>query len=209
MNLKASFQHQKTLKRNIEKIVSYLSYPKNNTLDVTQKHCKKEFVDSKEDEIKSLNSNRDLDFPVDDILKTLSVLIEEKDKLTQAIYECKSKLNFDIDGSISNNNIKRDVSMILRKMYEAKETVSTMVGTDYKINVEGNQVPYSYRIEETARPDYSKDNVKSMLEEYNNSSDSKSEKIDELMVMSLVDYKPIIGDRDSLEDVIRAIIGSL
>lgn len=202
LNLKQSFKHQNKLSELIDSLTSHLSWSE-NVSNITELHKKEKVIESKSDE--TITREKNLKYDTDDVVKTLLTLVDEKCKLTHAINCAKVYTDKDIDGIIASNIIIRKALRPLKVMCSLKETTKIKNGKDYSFNVEGNQMPFIYEIEEISKPDFNQSELKKVVKEYESQLEEDSNMIDEIYVSTKVDYTPIISDNDTLEDVIESI----
>lgn len=204
LTLKNAFRHQNVLKDTIDFLVSYLSAQRNIS-ETTLTHKKNKAVASKDDEI--IVSERQYPFAVDDIANALIHLVNEKVALTEAINKAKTSTGFDIDGTISTNLIKRRMLKTFKSMCNIKESVtSSLSGSDYVFNAEGNQTKYYYEIEQSVKPVFDQLALRNTAREIEKEVDDLSNKIDELYISTQVEYTPIINDGDTVEEILKTMI---
>ena len=77
----------------------------------------------------------------------MTMLVEERSKLTNAIGKAKASIGFDLDAAIETNKFRQTVANRVKTMLRFTASKRTERGTDYKFNVEGNQTQYYYDIE--------------------------------------------------------------
>lgn len=205
MNLKQAFRHQNSISNAINTLTSYIYNP-DNVCIVTQTHKKNSAVSTKEDEV--VVAERQYEHSADEICFVIAVLLFEKQILTKQVYLSKLKLDFDIDGELSMNVAKRSVIESLKSMNRIKEKTRTVQGYDYTFNVEGNQIRYQYDIETTSKPDFDREEIKKTIKLMEKDVETISEKIDVAHITAEVDYNPLFGDTDSIEDIISSILST-
>ena len=203
INLKTAFRAQNTLKNAIDSITAYLSN-KSNVSTITSVHRKSKAVETKTDE--TLVAEKPYDFKTNEIIGALMCLISEKETLTEEINKSKKSLDIDIDGKLSMNLTTRKAISAFKSMCSIKESVKTTYGRDYTFNVEGNQVQYVYDIDQTTKPDFDTPELRSYTKQLENNADEISNKLDEVYISTQVDYTPIIGDNDTLEEILKIAI---
>ena len=143
MNLRESFQYMNFLDTNISK-VNMMLYDESNLVTVQQEHLKKAANPNAEDE--KIIKPKDLRCSPMDLINFLDELMEEKEKVSKAIYEAKSKTEVNLDHAVSINKAKQKQLNTLKRLVVLKPSESEGFDYDYMINNEGNQVQYKYKV---------------------------------------------------------------
>ena len=204
MNLKESFRYQNFIEAAIRAAGSSITTT-DHCLTVTKRHLRSAVNPDAEnvDEVVEV----DKFFSNDDVLRFMEYMITQRQMLSEAISMAKGGLDFDVDASIATNKSRQLVCNNIRSMIRISvPSKRTTNGTDYKFNVEGNQVSYYYNVEVEKKVAYDIDAAKKMLKKLIVKSDEVSAHIDAAMVNTQVDYEPPFDVNDSFEDVMNAFL---
>lgn len=206
MNLKESFRYQNFLE-SMMRFASASIQNREHCLEVTKTHCRSRVNPDTTDvtevvEIESFFSN-------DSVLAFMRWLVDEKEKLTQAIGVAKASIGFDIDAAIETNKFRQSVNNAIRSMLRCSPYKRTEQGRDYKFNNEGNQMAYIYEIEVIAEDAYNRDDAKAIMRSMISNADKVSADIDAAMINTKVDYTPVFDVNETFEDVMAEFIKNL
>lgn len=144
MNLKESFRYQNFLENMLAYAGNSLT-DREHSLTITKNHLRKKANAEAEDMMETVDVGEF--FKNDDVLKFMTMLVEERSKLTNAIGKAKASIGFDLDAAIETNKFRQTVANRVKTMLRFTASKRTERGTDYKFNVEGNQTQYYYDIE--------------------------------------------------------------
>jgi hypothetical protein len=202
MNLKESFRYQNKLDEWLTSTTYYLSRNK-NVMKTTQEHMRNKANADAQDETIDVVSEDKSQHSVNTLIDFVMSLLDEKASLTKAIDIAKKNCGIDIDGSVSINRKKQEVSKVFSTMANIKPVEKTTSGRAYKFNVAGDQTGYSYDIKEVSVIDFDRNVVKKNAKKLMTECDEVSAKIDEIMIGQSVDYTPIFDVNDSYDDVLE------
>ena len=201
MILKEAFRYQNYLTSLFVQATSYLSREDFITT-TTQNHNRSMVNPDAQDEKISVPKVFNVDYKPNDLIDFVVKLIDEKQKLSNAITEAKKSLDMDIDAAMSMNKSKQDFISVLRRMVSIKPTESEKEGTSYKFNNDGDQVSYRYPVKEVKTIDYDRNAVKGLISKYKKETDEISTERDRIDIMSDVDYTPVWEVDTPLEDIL-------
>lgn len=201
MILKEAFRYQNYLTSLFVQATSYLSREDFITT-TTQNHNRSMVNPDAQDEKISVPKMFNVDYKPNDLIDFVVKLIDEKQKLSNAIAEAKKSLDMDIDAAISMNKTKQDFISVLRRMASIKSTESEKEGTSYKFNNDGDQVSYRYPVKEVKAIDYNRNTVKGLISKYKKETDQISTTRDRIDIMTDVDYTPVWEVDTPLEDIL-------
>lgn len=201
MILKEAFRYQNYLTSLFVQATSYLSREDFITT-TTQNHNRSMVNPDAQDEKISVPKMFNVDYKPNDLIDFVVKLIDEKQKLSNAITEAKKSLNMDIDAAMSMNKTKQDFISTLRKMASIKPIESEKEGTSYKFNNDGDQVSYRYPVKEVKTIDYDRNAVKGLISKYKKETDEISTERDRIDIMTDVDYTPVWEVDTPLEDIL-------
>jgi hypothetical protein len=198
MNLKESFRYQNFLENMLAYAGNSLT-DREHSLTITKNHLRKKANAEAEDMMETVDVGEF--FKNDDVLKFMTMLVEERSKLTNAIGKAKASIGFDLDAAIETNKFRQAVANRVKTMLRFTASKRTERGTDYKFNVEGNQTQYYYDIEVEANEAFDRSAAKDTMRKLILEADKVSAEIDSAMINTVVEYDAPFNVNDSFEDV--------
>lgn len=202
MILKEAFRYQNYLTSLFVQATSYLSREDFITT-TTQKHNRTMVNPDAQDEDIIVPKVFNVDYKPNDLIDFVVKLIDEKQKLSNAITEVKKSLDMDIDAAMNMNKTKQDFISVLRRMAVIKPFESDKEGTSYKFNNDGDQVLYRYPVKEVKTIDYNRNTVKGLISKYKSETDLVSTERDRIDIMTDVDYTPVWEVDTPLDDILN------
>ncbi|MCM1026013.1 MAG: hypothetical protein NC432_06230 [Roseburia sp.] len=197
MNLKEAYRYANFLNELLERSYALLGDP-NVVTTVKQKHFRSKAVKEAEDETmvaeKPFNENFTPMILVDFAVEALA----EKEALAKAIAEAKAGVEINIDDAVFMNKKKQQFVRVLKNMADRKASVRNITGRGYRFNVNNEQVSYVYDIEETVTIDYDRVDVRNLIKKYRRETDEISAKLDQIEILTEVDFTPKWDVNDSL-----------
>ena len=172
MNLKESYRYSKFLDTLLEASYAFLN-DKSFVTTTTEKHLRSKTYSEAQDETLVVKKP-DVDFDTNRLIDFVVEVLDERDRLLEAIALAKSKTEFNIDNAISMNKKKQSVARLFTKMAGIKSSESVSRGTGYRFNNEMNQVPYYYDIEKITEIDYNRNDVRNLAKKYFTQADEIS-----------------------------------
>ena len=203
MNLKEAFRYQTYLKNLLNKAY-YSIIDRNHALKVTNNHLRSKANPDAVD----VTTEAEVDpfIPNDDVIRFMVWLIGEREKLSNSIASAKHWMAFDLDSAIEANKFRQSVIGGINHMLEFKASKRMTHGSDYKFNNEGVQAPYVYDIEVVSEEAYDRETASAIMKTIRKEADNVSAEIDTAMVMTKVDYEPVIDAGDSFEDAMKVFL---
>ena len=201
MILKEAFRYQNYLSLLLSQAMNYLSCESYITTTI-QSHNRTKVNPDAQDEKITIQKLYNVIFEPNDLIDFVVKVIEEKEKVSNAIAESKRTLEFDIDAAMSINKMKQEFIQILRRMAVIKSTELEKEGTSYKFNNDGDQVSYRYPVKEVKTIDYDRNTVKSLISKFKKETDKVSTERDRIDIMIEVNYDPIWEVDTPLEDIL-------
>lgn len=198
MNLKESFRYQNFLENMLAYAGNSLT-DREHSLTITKNLLRKKANAEAEDMMETVDVGEF--FKNDDVLKFMTMLVEERSKLTNAIGKAKASIGFDLDAAIETNKFRQTVANRVKTMLRFTASKRTERGTDYKFNVEGNQTQYYYDIEVKANEAFDRSVAKDTMRKLILEADKVSAEIDSAMINTMVEYDAPFNVNDSFEDV--------
>lgn len=130
MKLKEAFRYQNALKQWIEEAESFLTN-RNNIVKIEETH-KKSLVNKEESDVVKEINNRVIDVEPNTMIDFIYDLVEEKNKVSQAISEAKRNSDVDLDVSIEINKSKQRLANIYNRLSNVKNSQKTRTDRAYK-----------------------------------------------------------------------------
>ena len=163
MNLKEAFQAQNKIEKLFDFVSGYLDDEK-NLVSVTEKHFRSKAAEGQPDE--KINVVVENKFPPDKVIYLLMRLLNEREKLANAIHAAKNSMKFDLDSAVDVNKKRRLVIDILRGLrnFKSSSLLEKNAGVGYVFNKEGNQTTYRYDIERVKTIDYDRNRVRKFID---------------------------------------------
>ena len=182
----------------------YYLYKKEFVTTVEQYHeRKKSNPDAENETVQKENPTKSsVDFSVNDLLRFIPELLEEKENLSIAINKAKNTTEIDIDASLSMNKQKQEFIRVLNDMNSKKSCEKTITGKGYKFNVNNEQVPYIYDVVEKTTIDFDRNTVKALIKKYSKETDHVSTMLDRIVLTTQVDFDPKYDINDTLEELL-------
>ena len=202
MILKEAFRYQNYLTSLFVQATGYLSREDFITTTI-QKHNRTKVNPDAQDEDIVVPKVFTVDYKPNDLINFVVKLIDEKQKLSNAIAEAKKSLDIDVDAAMSMNKTKQDFISVLHRMASIKSSESDKEGTSYKFNNDGDQVSYRYPVKEVKTIDYDRNAVKGLISKYKKETDQISTTRDRIDIMTDVDYTPVWEVDTPLEDILN------
>lgn len=205
MILKEAFRYQNYLSRLIDEAIDYLTTTSNVTI-TKQEHLKSKSNSDAEDEVIIVDKYSDIEYEPNQVIDFLLDVLNEKEKLSDAINRAKLNTEINIDSSIAINKEKQRITSIFDKLSKIKSGERLRSGSDYKFNAEGNQVSYYYEVKETTTIDFDRNKVKGIVKRLRRESDNTSNELDIIQVTLEVDYSPTYAIDDDFEDSLEIFV---
>lgn len=200
MNLKEAFHYQNFLNSLMEKATINVALI-GGALRITKKHLRNKANPDAENTEEVIDPSNYI--PTGIYVNLMQKIIESKAALTEAISDAKSGLDFDIDAAVEANKLRQSAHSALKRTASVNKAYEqTEHSSDYKFNVEGNQVTYYYDVEVTAVEMFDKKWLRDVTRKLISDANEVSAKIDMAMVNTHVDFTPIFDVNDTFEDII-------
>ena len=169
-----------------------------------QKHLKHKVNPEVEDVVKTDAEikNGSECYDVNKLVGLVSKCSAEYEKLCLAIDVAKAGAMPKIDAMLTANQALRQAIEALQPLTRVKDKKKTYKATDYKFNAEGNQISYSYDVEETAMVAFNVKAVKDYVKSLKVKTDSQSAEIEGMLLETEVILNPEFDITDSVEDVL-------
>lgn len=206
MNLKESFRYQNYLERLLDCADRYLDNPA-NTQQIVKTHLRN--AKNKDAEDTSETMERPGAFSSDDMVRFILYLIDERSKLTKAIHDAKaSTAPFNLDVAVETNKFRQLAARAIKCMLERTPYEKIERGSDYKFNVEGNQVAYFYDVKVSCNDAFDREKARDTVRSILIKSDETSTQIDQVMVDTDVIYTPPFNVNDTFDDAMNIFLAA-
>lgn len=202
MNLKEAFTYQNFYDRLIGMVDSYLTNT-NSTYKRTFTHLRHAVNPEAEDVVKVETQDEKLPYDVATLVSFALDVLEEKGRMYAAIRKAKESAELDLDAAIGMNKARKNLQAVLNELYQKREYNIMSSGRDYKFNVNGEQVPYNYEINETLTLEYDKKDIKKIMKSLDAKCNDVSKQVDRLNVNLAVDITPKYTMDMDLEDCLE------
>lgn len=202
MNLKEAFTYQNFYDKLIGLVDSYLTET-NSTYKRTFTHLRHAVNPEAEDVVKVEIQSEKLPYDVATLVSFAMDVLEEKEKMYAAIRKAKESAELDLDAAIGMNKTRKNLQATLNELYKKREYDITSSGRDYKFNVNGEQVPYNYEINETLTLEYDKKDIKKIMKSLDAKCNDVSKQVDRLNVNLAVEITPKYTLDMDLEDCLE------
>ena len=138
----------------------------------------------------------------------LMVLLTEREKLSTAICEAKSKLPLDMDSETGLNRVRQNLADTFRRMAVQRnsEVVIANGGSGYRFNGEGNQVSYRCDAKRVTTINFDRNKIRGMATELGRRADEVSARLDQCLVNTAVDYTLPFEMNDSFDTILSDFI---
>ena len=204
MNLKESYRYANYLDSLLRRAYTYLG----NTGFVTttvEEHLRKQSNSDVENETIEVQKPFDVEFSPNDVIDFVVKVIEEKEKLSEAIAEAKSTTEINIDNAISMNKKKQGFVSVLNGIADIKPSETKTTSKSYKFDINGEQKPYVYDVNRKTSIDFDRTDVRNLIKKYLKETDEISSKLDLIEITTQVDIEPRFDVNDKFEELVVAM----
>ena len=199
MNLKESYRYANYLDGLLNTAYTYLRN-KGFVTTTIEEHLRSKSNPDVEDETIEVQKPFDVEFKPNDVINYVIGVINEKEKLSDAIAKSKTTTEINIDNAIAANKIKHGFVSVLNGMVGIKPSETTTTGKAYKFDINGEQKPYFYEICKTTCIDYNRTDARNLIKKYLKETDDISAKLDSIEINTTVEFNPLFDVNTSFED---------
>lgn len=205
MNLKEAFRFQNKLQRLMDEGEGILNREKNVT-KVETTYFRKKVMSEAEDETVLEVPETEYAEQITELVRFMVYLLDQKEQLSKAIRDAKSKLEINMDSEVSLNSKRQELSRLLGRMSDLRgsEVVIPNGGTGYRFNADGNQVSYRCDVKKVTTINYDRKKVRNHLAALNRKIDAVSVELDRCLINSSVEYEAPFDVNDSFAEVFEA-----
>ena len=201
MNLKESYRYANYLDDLLSTAYTYLRN-KGFVTTVVEEHLRKQSNPDVENETIEVQKPFDVEFLPNDVIDFVVKVIEEKDKLSDAIAEAKSTTEINIDNAISMNKRKQTFVSVLNGIADIKPSEIKTTSKSYKFDINGEQKPYVYDVNRKTSIDFDRTDVRNLIKKYLKETDEISAKLDLIEITTQVDFTPTWDINEKFEELV-------
>ena len=204
MNLKESYRYANYLDSLLRRAYTYLG----NTGFVTttvEEHLRSKSNPDVDDETIEVQKPYDVEFTPNQVIDFVVKVLDEKEKLSDAIAEAKSTTEINIDNAISMNKKKQGFVSVLNGIADIKPSETKTTSKSYKFDINGEQKPYVYDVNRKTSIDFDRTDVRNLIKKYLKETDEISSKLDLIEITTQVDIEPRFDVNDKFEELVVAM----
>lgn len=202
MNLKDAFRFQNKLNTLTEETSGILMMDANVT--TTEKaYLRKKADPEAEDEVVIVPPATEFSGNINQLVTFLVYLLEEREKLSNAIRSAKSGLDIDFDSASGINSVRHNTAAVLRHMADIRSSENLLHngGHGYRFNVEGNQIMYRCDVKQVTTINFDRNAVRRLLTRLSKQADEVSAALDLALINSRVEYEQPFDVNDSYAEI--------
>ena len=204
MNLKESYRYANYLDSLLRRAYTYLG----NTGFVTttvEEHLRSKSNPDVDDETIEVQKPYDVEFTPNQVIDFVVKVLDEKEKLSDAIAKAKSTTEIDIDNAVAMNKKKQQFVGVLNEIADIKPSETKTTGKAYKFDINGEQKPYIYDVNRKTSINFDRNDVRKLVKKYLKETDEISSKLDLIEITTQVDIEPRFDVNDKFEELVVAL----
>lgn len=207
MNLKDAFRAQNKLQALMDEAGGILQ-DRDNILKVTTTHLRSKVMPETQDAMTEEAAPSEYAEHINQVAAFLMAMLAEREKLSAAIHDAKSKLPLDMDSETGLNRARQSLADIFRRMAVLRngEVIIANGGSGYRFNGEGNQVSYRCDAKRVTTINFDRNKVRGMATELGRKADEISARLDQCLVNTAVDYVLPFEMNDSFDAILSDFI---
>ena len=207
MNLKDAFRAQNKLQVLMD-LAGEILQDQGNTLKVTTTHLRSKVMPEAQDVVTEDAAPSEYAEHINQVAAFLMAMLAEREKLSAAIHEAKSKLPLDMDSETGLNRTRQTLAGIFRRMTVLRngEVLLSNGGSGYRFNSDGNQVSYRCDAKRVTTINFDRNKVRGMATELGRKADEVSARLDQCLVNTVVDYSLPFEMNDSFDTILSDFI---
>ncbi len=204
MNLKEAFRYQNRLQRLMDEAVNILSR-EGNVTRVENTALLHKVNPEVQDETTVEPFDSEYGNCATEVAVFLMYLLDERQKLSQAIRAAKQAMSMDFDGEVSLNAKRQEIAGLFRRMGELRssEQLCPRGGVGYKFNTDGNQVSYRCDLKRVTTINFDRNKIRSFTTFLSKKADQVSGELDKQMVNTEVCYNAPFDVNDTFAQVLQ------
>ena len=201
MNLKESYRYANYLDGLLSTAYTYLRN-KGFVTTTVEEHLRKQSNPDVENETIEVQKPFDVEFKPNQVIDFVVKVLNEKDKLSDAIAEAKSTTEINIDNAISMNKKKQVFVSVLNGIADIKPSEIKTTSKSYKFDINGEQKPYVYDVNRKTSIDFNRTDVRNLIKKYLKETDEISAKLDLIEITTQVDFVPAFDVNSKFEELV-------
>ena len=201
MNLKESYRYANYLDGLLSTAYTYLRN-KGFVTTTVEEHLRKQSNPDVENETIEVQKPFDVEFKPNHVIDFVVRVLNEKDKLSEAIAEAKSTTEINIDNAISMNKKKQAFVSVLNGIADIKPSEIKTTSKSYKFDINGEQKPYVYDVNRKTSIDFDRNDVRNLIKKYLKETDEISAKLDLIEITTQVDFTPTWDVNEKFEELV-------
>ena len=204
MNLKESYRYANYLDSLLRRAYTYLG----NTGFVTttvEEHLRSKSNPDVDDETIEVQKPYDVEFTPNQVIDFVVKVLDEKEKLSDAIAKAKSTTEINIDNAVAMNKKKQQFVNVLNTIADIKPSETKTTSKSYKFDINGEQKPYVYDVNRKTSIDFDRTDVRNLIKKYLKETDEISSKLDLIEITTQVDIEPRFDVNDKFEELVVAM----
>ena len=201
MNLKESYRYANYLDGLLNTAYTYLRN-KGFVTTTVEEHLRKQSNPDVENETIEVQKPFDVEFKPNQVIDFVVRVLNEKDKLSEAIAEAKSTTEINIDNAISMNKKKQAFVSVLNGIADIKPSEIKTTSKSYKFDINGEQKPYVYDVNRKTSIDFNRTDVRNLIKKYLKETDEISAKLDLIEITTQVDFVPAFDINSKFEELV-------
>lgn len=201
MNLKESYRYANYLDGLLSTAYTYLRN-KGFVTTTVEEHLRKQSNPDVENETIEVQKPFDVEFKPNQVIDFVVRVLNEKDKLSDAIAEAKSTTEINIDNAISMNKKKQAFVSVLNGIADIKPSEIKTTSKSYKFDINGEQKPYVYDVNRKTSIDFDRTDVRNLIKKYLKETDEISAKLDLIEITTQVDFVPTFDVNSKFEELV-------
>lgn len=210
MNLKEAFRFQNKLQALMETALDVLGNDCNVTT-VKNIYLRKKAMAEAADETMFDAPTTEYSQQITEIAAFLLHLLDEREKLSAAIYKAKASLDLPsgLDSEINLNKTRQCVADHFRHMIDLRSSEQLIQngGTGYCFNHEGNQVSYRCDLKRVTTINFDRNRIRKMCTALSKQADAVSAVLDAALINTQVAYAEPFDVNDSFAEIFEAFAG--
>ena len=201
MNLKESYRYANYLDGLLSTAYTYLRN-KGFVTTTVEEHLRKQSNPDVENETIEVQKPFDVEFKPNQVIDFVVRVLNEKDKLSDAIAEAKSTTEINIDNAISMNKKKQAFVSVLNGIADIKPSEIKTTSKSSKFDINGEQKPYVYDVNRKTSIDFDRTDVRNLIKKYLKETDEISAKLDLIEITTQVDFVPAFDVNSKFEELV-------
>ena len=207
MNLKDAFRAQNRLEYLMDQADAILTDSR-NTMKTKVAHLRSKVMADAQDTETEDTAPSEYAEQINQVAAFLMEMLSQREKLSKAIQEAKSKLPLDMDSETGLNRVRQNLAYTFRSMaaLKATETFLPGGGSGFRFNADGNQVTYRCDAKKVTTINFDRNKIRGMASTLGKKSDEISAQLDQCLVNAQVDYELPFDLNDSFDVVLSDYI---